>query len=53
MGADDYVVKPFSVRELIAPREGGAPANGAGLRGHERVLSAGSIQLDPARHEVR
>ena len=51
VGADDYVVKPFSPKELVArvravlrrarPTEGAAP-----------VLSAGPLTLDVARHLV-
>src|SRR6218665_582134 len=52
VGADDYVVKPFSVRELLlrvkavlrrSDLEEGAPAQ----------LSAGDIQLDTTRHQER
>jgi two-component system phosphate regulon response regulator PhoB len=51
MGADDYVVKPFSVRELALRvkavlRRMARDSEGTG------VLAAGSIKLDPARHEV-
>jgi two-component system phosphate regulon response regulator PhoB len=50
-GADDYVVKPFSVRELALRvkavlRRMARDSEGAG------VLTAGTIKLDPARHEV-
>jgi len=53
LGADDYVVKPFSPRELVErvkailrrvrPREAEPQA----------VLRHGGLQLDPERHEVR
>src|SRR3954451_705272 len=48
-GADDYLVKPFAVEELLAPR---APIE---RRGQPRslALSAGSLVLDPLAREVR
>jgi DNA-binding response OmpR family regulator len=52
LGADDYLVKPFSLRELSARiravlrRSKEAPASGAIQVGDELVL-------DPERHEVR
>ena len=51
LGADDYVTKPFSVRELLARvkalirRSGGLPPAGQPMR-------FGSVALDPERHEV-
>ena len=52
MGADDYVTKPYSPREVVARVK-------ARLRSFEetpgiqtKVLRDGGLQLDPARHEV-
>jgi two-component system alkaline phosphatase synthesis response regulator PhoP len=52
VGADDYVPKPFSPRELVARvkavlRRSAAPAGPS-----EAPVSAGSLRLDPLRHEV-
>jgi two-component system phosphate regulon response regulator PhoB len=50
LGADDYMVKPFSVRELVlrvkAVLRRGVPETG-------ESLVAGTISLDVTRHEVR
>jgi two-component system phosphate regulon response regulator PhoB len=51
LGADDYVVKPFSVRELLLRVKAilrRMDTEGEG----EALLSAGRIRLDPARHEA-
>ena len=62
VGADDYVVKPFSMRELTAriravlrrsptgAEEKGEAAAGAG---NSELLCIGAITLDTARHELR
>ena len=54
LGADDYVTKPFSMRELVAR----VRANLRRARAVERttvdeVLAAGPVELDVERHEVR
>jgi len=54
VGADDYVTKPYRLRELVArmravlrraPPQEDAPAGGD-------VLEVGDVRLDPERHEV-
>ena len=57
MGADDYVVKPFSPRELSARMRAilrrGRPAETAEARdGHEAPLSVGNLQLDVSARYV-
>ena len=54
LGADDYVTKPYSARELIARiravlRRGGEAADGEPAPG---VLSAGPVRMDVERHVV-
>lgn len=52
MGADDYVTKPYSPRELIARIK--ALARRSGNRTERRDhLSAGPFQIDPEHMEVR
>jgi len=50
-GVDDYVVKPFSVRELMARIR--AVLRRARPGDEDGLLQLGMLQLDPATHRVR
>jgi DNA-binding response OmpR family regulator len=57
LGADDYVVKPFSVRELVARvktvlRRSGPKPLEIESEAVSEVLQVGDLRLDTARHEV-
>ena len=55
LGADDYVTKPFSVRELVSRVRAHLRRveMGEGSTGSDTVVRAGPVELDADRHEVR
>ena len=53
LGADDYVTKPFSMRELVSRVRARLRSRLARQAPNDQVLRAGPVTLDPERHEVR
>ena len=52
LGADDYVVKPFSPRELILRVKAVLKRSKPGEDIPENILSAGKLKVDISRHKV-
>lgn len=53
IGADDYVTKPYSYRELLARLKAVLRRSRAVPQEPEQILSAGRVRMDVERHEVR
>jgi two-component system, OmpR family, response regulator RegX3 len=54
LGADDYVTKPFSIRELVSRVRAHLRRAEMHQEGtDDEVLAAGPVEMDVARHEVR
>ncbi|MGY1617099.1 winged helix-turn-helix domain-containing protein [Geodermatophilus sp. SYSU D00691] len=52
LGADDYVTKPYSARELVARIRAVLRRRGEGEAPAEPVLEAGPVRMDVERHVV-
>ena len=52
LGADDYVVKPFGLRELVARIRAVSRRSAARREGGEEVVVAGPVRIDLRAHRV-
>ncbi|GAB4242335.1 MAG: response regulator transcription factor [Acidobacteriota bacterium] len=53
LGADDYITKPFRIRELLARVHAVLRRSQAQAEAEESVLRVGPLELDAFQHEVR
>lgn len=53
IGADDYITKPFGMRELLARIKAVLRRTGSAGVTEDKVLRSGSLTIDPLRHEVK
>ena len=52
LGADDYITKPFGMRELLARIRASLRRSGIGHDGGEGALKFGDVEVDASRHVV-
>lgn len=53
LGADDYIVKPYSTRELVARIRANLRRVAGAVSPEAHTVTLGALQIDPARREIR